>query len=227
MVVYIGASGTKVGGGENNGLHIFHCISVPLCLCICSRWNCICMWFLIRIYILICICICICNILYFVWVPTAEVWGRIMDQKRTHTGYIVGPSLSRWACNTTLHLIHKPSFPLTPISSFIKTPKTLDGRDIHLGGSWGRGSGRWLGQSVVLLRGGWGIGMAPPTAVLAKFGRFSLQFWLFWSILAILVIFGQFWLFYPILVIFGQFGHFCRILAIFVELWLLLALLEN
>ena len=43
VVVYIGASGTKVGGGENNGLHIFHCISVPLCLCICSRWNCICM----------------------------------------------------------------------------------------------------------------------------------------------------------------------------------------
>ena len=71
VVVYIGGfrhqSWCWEGGGENNGVHIFHCISIALFLLICSVRNWICLRFLIvfiHIYIEICVDICIYDILY-------------------------------------------------------------------------------------------------------------------------------------------------------------------
>ena len=66
VVLYIGGfrhqSWLWLGGAENNGLHIFHCISIALYLCISSLCdlylyvfcNCIC------IYIQVCVGKCIC-----------------------------------------------------------------------------------------------------------------------------------------------------------------------
>lgn len=128
VVLYIGGfrhqSWLRLGGAENNGLHIFHCISIALYLCISSLCdlylyvfcNCIC------IYIPICVGICICILCGCRGV-------RENNGPNTATQCIAKLVTVTPCSNTSLHL--KP-FP-TNTHFLLHNPKTLDSRDIRGG----------------------------------------------------------------------------------------------